>query len=235
MVAEGVAIVTSILLAFAIQAWWEDRSSRKAEEEVLSALVDELQSNIGSINSALEFRTAMVEPLTELLEASARNSDVQGAELDQLLGSLVWSEIADPATGVFQSLVQGGELGQIEDIALRSRISSLTTVYEDLAKVQSYSDATGRTQLMPILYKNADLAQLTNAQPRSPDGSGSAYPPIPAGPRTNHENLLNDQEFVGVLVNLFWDHYDAIEILKSSKSELDKLIVEIERHLSNEH
>jgi len=35
---EAAAIVTSILLAFAIQAWWEERNEADLEQRILSAL-----------------------------------------------------------------------------------------------------------------------------------------------------------------------------------------------------
>ena len=123
-------------------------------------------------------------------------------------------------------------MGRIQDIELRSRISSLTAIYENLSRVQSYSYGTGRNWLMPLLFKRADLAQLTNAQPGVPGSSVRAYPPVPAGPERSHAALLSDQEFAGILVNLFWDHYDAIETLNHTKSELDNLIIELERVVS---
>jgi hypothetical protein len=42
ILAEGVAIVLSILLAFGIQAWWEGRQERLEEREILIGLRDEL-------------------------------------------------------------------------------------------------------------------------------------------------------------------------------------------------
>lgn len=226
--AEGTAIVASILFAFAIQAWWENRSERADEFEALSALIGELKNNIQSIESSLEIRKGLIIPIEKLLRASADNSTLDQAELDQLLGSLTWGSNAYPSTGVFQSLVRGGDLGRIANIELRSRISSLTAIYERLSRIQSYSAGTGRNWLGPLLFKQADLAQLTNAQPGMPGSSTRAYPPIPVGPERNHAALLDNQEFKGILVNMLWDHYDAIEVLNSTKSELNDLIFDLE-------
>ena len=41
MTAEGAAIVVSILLAFAIDAWWEERQERTEEQQILLDLADE--------------------------------------------------------------------------------------------------------------------------------------------------------------------------------------------------
>jgi len=41
--AEGAAIVVSILLAFSIQAWWDERQNIEDEQVILAALVDEFK------------------------------------------------------------------------------------------------------------------------------------------------------------------------------------------------
>ena len=41
LIAEGGAIVVSILLAFAIDAWWEERQERVEEQQILQDLADE--------------------------------------------------------------------------------------------------------------------------------------------------------------------------------------------------
>ncbi len=43
ILAEGAAIVVSILLAFWIQAWWDERQDRSDELVILAALVEELR------------------------------------------------------------------------------------------------------------------------------------------------------------------------------------------------
>lgn len=40
---EGVVIVGSILLAFAIDAWWEERQDRSVEEALLTGLIEDLR------------------------------------------------------------------------------------------------------------------------------------------------------------------------------------------------
>jgi hypothetical protein len=41
LIAEGLAIVVSILLAFAIDAWWEQRQDTAEERRILVSLRDE--------------------------------------------------------------------------------------------------------------------------------------------------------------------------------------------------
>jgi hypothetical protein len=230
--AEGAAIVVSILLAFWIQAWWDYRSDRFEEIEVLSALQEELHGNIKSIESSLAFRKTMVGPITELLQASAADREIPSPELDELLGSLVWGDKSDPSTGVFQSLVQGGQLAQITSTGLRARIASLSKTYQRLEEAEGHYAGTARNWLSPYLYKKSDLAQITNAQPGPPGSKEAEYPPLPVGPARNHQNLLEDQEFINILVNLYWDHYDAMATLTQTKEQLAALNVEIGKSVS---
>jgi hypothetical protein len=45
IIAEGAAIVVSILLAFGIQAWWEGRQERRVELDILSGLRSDFEAN----------------------------------------------------------------------------------------------------------------------------------------------------------------------------------------------
>ena len=45
ILAEGTAVVVSILLAFAIDAWWDERKERDDERDVLLALKAEFEAN----------------------------------------------------------------------------------------------------------------------------------------------------------------------------------------------
>ena len=69
--AESVAIVASILLAFAINAWWEDKLERDLETQQLSRLRAELEVNVagldgfGGIERSLETGIGIVEQIED--------------------------------------------------------------------------------------------------------------------------------------------------------------------------
>jgi hypothetical protein len=49
---EATAIVASILLAFAIDAWWDDRNEAQLERRMLSALLVEFEQNAELLREA---------------------------------------------------------------------------------------------------------------------------------------------------------------------------------------
>ena len=69
--AEGAAIVISILLAFAIEAWWDDRKDRIKEEELLVSLAAEIQGNLVGLQRELSYRNAASLSIDHFFEAAA--------------------------------------------------------------------------------------------------------------------------------------------------------------------
>ncbi len=69
---EAAAIVASILLAFAIDAWWAEQQDRRAESEILSRLHKEftlVRYGIGAMGTQNRVQVASVE-MFRLLEAN---------------------------------------------------------------------------------------------------------------------------------------------------------------------
>jgi hypothetical protein len=49
LIAESLAIIASILVAFAIDAWWQDRQERKDERQYVSSLRQEFSAELESL------------------------------------------------------------------------------------------------------------------------------------------------------------------------------------------
>lgn len=69
---EGVVIVLSILLAFGIDAWWDDVQQQAAEQEALRGLETDFAANLEALKSSIaahiEYRRnlAALEEMTDL-------------------------------------------------------------------------------------------------------------------------------------------------------------------------
>ena len=64
---EGAVIVISILLAFAIDAWWEERNAREAELEQLVRVTQELEANTEWLQRKLAVIVTSIEGTEELI------------------------------------------------------------------------------------------------------------------------------------------------------------------------
>jgi len=66
--AEGAAIVVSILLAFSIEAWWDEYQEERQLHEILEALEEGFSGNLSLINESIEAVSANYELLNRFIQ-----------------------------------------------------------------------------------------------------------------------------------------------------------------------
>ena len=162
ILAEGTAIVVSILLAFGIQALWEERLERTAEAELLGRLHAEFSTNLARIDEREFYLTVLLrgeELFTQIKEA--RND---GQETIMASGStLRWFAYAptfEADTPILDGLPRGGQLEIIED---RNVQSVLATWERELRDYTAFAERARRyadESLLPALYRRGDVGDV---------------------------------------------------------------------------
>jgi hypothetical protein len=125
ILAEGVAIVVSILLAFGIQAWWEGRQERVQEQEILAGLQRELQEISDVIDEDLrdtEAAQSLLRTFLAMTPDQASRIPPDSAYFTVLLP--ITRAYAQPRPrGFIDATVSSGKLGLIRDASLRAALS----------------------------------------------------------------------------------------------------------------
>ena len=122
---EAVAIVVSILLAFAIDAWWAEKKESGVEHVALLALRSDFiasQEQMARVLLSLEsaqkdfarFQSATTAELIEI------NPDANRP----FISALVKNHIFDPVTATLDALANDGRLGLIGDAQLLTQLSN---------------------------------------------------------------------------------------------------------------
>ena len=94
---EAAAIVASILFAFAIDAWWEDRQQQEAEQVVLQTLLDDLRIKQTLLADMNRFNEAIVESTDKLLRvATGIEQKLSEDEIDRLIIDTWWVNMVLP-------------------------------------------------------------------------------------------------------------------------------------------
>ena len=135
---EAVAIVLSILLAFAIDAWWTEKQESDVERAALQALRSDfaasreqlevvLQSLEGGRSSFARFQSATPAELTEIDPDAIR----------QILTGLVKNHTFDPVTATLDALANDGRLGLIRDRQLLGHLSKWRRDLDDIDDISS--------------------------------------------------------------------------------------------------
>lgn len=156
---EGGVIVGSILLAFALDAWWDDRSREAELREQLDVVAREMESAREALQRALDAHEANAHRAEQLTSALSRVSE--GSEVvvsDTLVGPLLPQVTADVTTGSLDAFVASGGLELIEDMDIRRELLRWPTMIEDLLDDEIYLRNFAAADLASYLRAHADVA-----------------------------------------------------------------------------
>ena len=236
LIAESVVIVASILLAFAIQAWWDERQEQITVERLLSSFLAEYQNNIELVHEDLRYRRAVERTTLQLFELAASPSPPDAKVVDELIGGLFWIESPGATWGALESLVTGSQLELIANVELRERLASLHTDRTTIERVGK-EEMTNLEDLIAFLRLNASMPQLANTATakRNPGNNEVVYEyNLPLRTMRDHSELLGNSEFLGHLVRKLWHQLDATNRNERFLAESESLVALVQNELGFE-
>ena len=122
---EAAAIVASILLAFAIDAWWADREIDRWQSAQLRALRDEFSVNLQSLNVIAQSHDSSARRLESLIAQIRDASDMtQVTVSDAALVALIAWRTSDISTGTLDALLSSGKLAEIDNSDIRRTLAA---------------------------------------------------------------------------------------------------------------
>jgi hypothetical protein len=159
---ESVVIVGSILLAFAIDAAWQENQDRRKEGAALSSLASEFTENRQRLMDSRNAHLRARDDAVGMLRAIANRGDPPGTyELsDSLLLRQGFVESFDPARGALTSLLNSGGLLLISDDSLRMALSAWPDALEDLALSEAMLREVSMNSVVPILHEYVPYASI---------------------------------------------------------------------------
>ena len=133
---EAVAIVVSILLAFAIDAWWAEKKEGDVERAALIALHSDFVASREQLTFVLlsletartGFTRFQSSTAAELIESDPR-------AIRNFLTALAKNHTFDPVTATLDALVNDGRLGLISDVHLLAQLSYWQRRVDNIADI----------------------------------------------------------------------------------------------------
>lgn len=163
---EGVVIVGSILLALAVDEWWEGRELRQAERAILERLAEEFEANAAQLERKGEEHERVLVCGEAILEVTGPSGQV-GIPFDSV-STLYWdffrTPTFDPEDGVLNSLITSGEMGIISNHHLRTALAGWPSLVKDLKEDEDRAwDYVDRV-IFPFIDKEISLRSLQYTQ-----------------------------------------------------------------------
>ena len=184
LLAEAAAIVLSILLAFAIDAWWEDRSARHSEQLLLRRLhadFTEIQAAILMIEAEHRETSAACRALMSIPEGSP----VPPTPVYDRMVALVFltSRTFNPGTGAVAAFLGSEGARLVDNQPLADLLLSWPGLVEELQEEDVFLQNGLAHRWIPFLKSRVNIgpylgvypeinvgmpAHITHPQPRTP-------------------------------------------------------------------
>ena len=226
---EGLVIVASILLAFAIDAWWDERKERIEEEAILAGLDKEFRANRATLENQLANNLGMLEANTLLLQATRDGNWPKGAvTIEYAISEIMRPPTTDLGGGVLRAVTSAGRLPLISNQDLRFKLAAWEGTIGEVLD----DEFMGRSVVFEIMLPYF----IEKGVPLSKGWDGGlwteGWPVEPSGISDNPEAvtaLLTDPSFQTILEAryVYWAHTTGE--YRTAIAAIDEILGEIER------
>ena len=158
LLAEGVMVVASILVAFALDAWWEERQLAQEMREDLAIVDAELTENIRLVDQMVEMMLRVTDAGDKLAEAMLVNSAADHVDVpgDWLYWGLFINPTLDPSLGAIDAWIATGRMAGLANPELRKRLASVRGKVNDVTEEQIVARDLGVLNFYPALAEQLD-------------------------------------------------------------------------------
>ncbi len=227
ILAEGAVIVVSILLAFSIDAGWNNHVEQQREREQLASMRAEFHGSLSGLDAILasvQSHAENIESLIALLKAAGDKPVlVPGA----LLGSAVTWRTSDVSISTLEALMASGDLNLLRNVELRTQLAGLPAFLLDVTEDEIIAQTFAEAEMSVFLAREglAEIAYANRSGVPGPDGIQTLTAPAEI-------NVRPSPELIGMLTVRrvhFW--YSEVG-LPSVRSYLESLIEQIDNELA---
>jgi hypothetical protein len=154
MAVEAVLIVVSILLAFGIDAWWDERKSAQEEAEMIVALENEFLRNRAVLQVQSDLHGHILESVGKLVTASRQGEWSDASQtIDDALYALTYPGTTDLEGGVLDALVSANRFELISDLQLRTSLANWGAVFAEVQDDEQNNRAFVFDRVNPYLFR----------------------------------------------------------------------------------
>jgi hypothetical protein len=127
-----VVVVLSILVAFALDAWWDSRGEREELELDLVSVLEEVSATRARVASRVVAYEQIVRGTEALLEVMDANGEAPAVVIRDTIAFLATSlPTVNPRMSALGGFIASGRLASVEDRELQARLRELPGQLED--------------------------------------------------------------------------------------------------------
>lgn len=220
---EALAVLAAILVAFALDAWWDARVERTEMLEALDAVAIEVERNMVRLDSTLTYNQGRNDLVQEILFLSA--AEVEGMTPSDLerFQDLPNYQLATLELGAATAFIEGGFLATLGDRELRAEIAGLPRLQLEMDEEAGVVQASSE-RLNPLVLRAIPIDVLRD--PGGPASLGAA--------RALLLNLVEDESLLRAFYErTFFLAYLYGSELQATRGRLENVAAQIARYLGD--
>jgi hypothetical protein len=158
LLAESLAVILSILLAFSIDAWWEGRQEVQRERELMVGLLADFQSSRPGLEERLVLARRMAAGTAGFLDLlGAYEGPTALSVPDSLVLAVLGGPTYEPATNTLDAAVASGKIERLTSDELRATLANWRRMLMDTREDELEVRRITNEQLAPLLARSLDL------------------------------------------------------------------------------
>ena len=214
---ESVAVLVSILLAFAIDAWWDGYQESRRESQLLDGLAADFEASRAQLVDRLELAKRMTVGnglLLDLLSAQAPGTTVMVP--DSLIMSALTAPTYEPSTNALDAALASGEIDLVRNQSIRLHLATWRRTLADTAEDELEVRRITNEQVVPLLARSVGLApyfaEVLEWSGGDPFGPGSAVTPVTESGLAGSSKVVATSELQGaVAARRFYAEFSAAD------------------------
>ena len=223
---EAAAIVASILLAFAIDAWWDGKQQRQELEEILRSLHDDFSQNLVIINAASEGHKNIRRAAENLMKHTGTDGIGNGSpeEVARAILAISNRALLQPRRGSLDSILNSGRWESLDNVELRSELAEWPAILAHLNTRESQGIETVTDHLEPRIQQLVPIRTISMLASPFQHIGPSQFP-------MNYDVLLSDMIFESIVDERWWDSYSSLIRMEELRESTTKILLLLEAEL----
>ncbi len=230
VVAEGLLIVLSILLAFGIEAGWSQRGERQDEADALRGLRDDFVENIERLASVRSEHAEVHDAAVQLLAMTGpvANQSVPDLGMDTLVMASIGGPKVLLVTATYDALIASGRIQLLQSAGLRRELARWATIVADLREEERDAFRQMDQRLLPFLWDFVPIVTLdVNILPRyqGSDLNQSAFP-------RRYQDLLRSLRFENAIEERMHSSLRTLDRVTEAENAAERVLALVESELA---
>jgi hypothetical protein len=237
---EFLVIVAGVLVALAVNAWWQGRQDRQVEIAYLQQLQLDLDASNQTLDETYRLVQGMAEASASISHEFWRRDGRTDTELRKLLAEPLRSKRVLPVLGTARSLIASGDLRLVQSASLRSAIPRYVDAMDaDVSDIARYDETYYRTGVNQAAQLFDGSALVAGAAPLRDANFSTDFRPDATTPPPfpiDVDALLKDPDVYRAYANLLIGHRgqagryrDMHEATAALRKEVSDALADLQR------